>query len=176
MGDLSKKKPAAKNTRKTPGYANDPSCRPIPKSTQPKEFWRQIHYVHVPKCGGTAFGQIIRQAVCHLNADKGSLSGNLDCCLNTSVHCFAPSKCPLRPDCLAVHGCRLCDCRHIPQLKYMRVAPSVTMLREPVTRSTSAFLFRGHNPNWDRFNVREEFSNFPLKKPKYSFWTGGLIV
>ena len=82
---------------------------------------------------------------------------------------LAPSKCPCGRDCLAVHGCRLCDCRHIPQLKYMRVAPSVTMLREPVTRSTSAFLFRGHNPNWDRFNVREEFSNFPLKKPKYSF-------
>ena len=148
---------------------HDEPCRPIPKSTHPKEYWRQIHYVHVPKCGGTAFGQVIRQAACHINADLGALDGHLDCCLNTSIHCFASPKCPLRPDCLAVHGCRLCDCRHIPQMRYMKVAPSVTMLRDPVTRSTSAFLFRGHSPNWDRFNVRAEFPNFPTKKPKYTF-------
>ena len=43
------------------------------------------------------------------------------------------------------------------------------MLRDPVKRSTSAFLFRGHNPNWDRFNVREEFPNYPTKQPKYTF-------
>ena len=36
-------------------------------------------------------------------------------------------------------------------------------------RSVSGYLFRGHSPNWDRFNVRKEFPNFPSQKPKYTF-------
>ena len=46
---------------------------------------------------------------------------------------------------------------------------SITILRNPVKRSVSGYLFRGHSPNWDRFNVRKEFPNYPSQKPKYSF-------
>jgi len=46
---------------------------------------------------------------------------------------------------------------------------SITILRNPVKRSVSGYLFRGHSPNWDRFNVRKEFPNFPSQKPKYTF-------
>jgi hypothetical protein len=36
-------------------------------------------------------------------------------------------------------------------------APSVTVIREPVSRLISAFHYRGHSPNLDFFQVRKEF-------------------
>ena len=44
---------------------------------------------------------------------------------------------------------------------------SITILRNPFKRAVSGYLFRGHSPNWDRFNVRKEFPNYPSKTPKY---------
>ena len=36
-------------------------------------------------------------------------------------------------------------------------APQVTIMRDPVTRFVSAWHYRCHHPNYDCFNVREEF-------------------
>lgn len=35
--------------------------------------------------------------------------------------------------------------------------PSITIIREPISRLISAFFYRGHSPNLDFFQVREEF-------------------
>ena len=38
-----------------------------------------------------------------------------------------------------------------------------------MTRFVSGFFYRAHSPNWDRFNIRPEFSEDPTYPFKYSF-------
>jgi hypothetical protein len=39
--------------------------------------WKQIHFIHVPKCGGTSMTSLLRDIQCHSDP-----VGNADCCLN----------------------------------------------------------------------------------------------
>jgi hypothetical protein len=51
-----------------------------------------------------------------------------------------------------------------------RPMPSITILREPVSRLLSAFFYRGHSPNNDFFQVRPYFKDIrDGKLPKVEF-------
>ena len=71
-------------------------------------FFR-VHYVHVPKSGGTAFGQVIRLLVCKMNEAKGAMDGSLDCCLNTVClkHNFQRNLAPTSPSVSTTWGSTL---------------------------------------------------------------------
>ena len=47
----------------------------LPESSRGIDYWDRVHYVHVPKSGGTAFGQVIRLLVCKMNEAKGAMDG-----------------------------------------------------------------------------------------------------
>lgn len=102
------------------------------------------HFVHIPKCGGTSMTSILRQIACNLDPQR-----NADCCTN-------PGFCDwhARRRCNAIKGC----INHFPQSKWIyKEQPSITIMREPVSRAISAFFYRGHSPNLDFFQVRPEF-------------------
>ena len=83
-----------------------------------------------------------------------------------------------------MYGCNFCDCTHDPVMRFFGQPGvlSVTLLRHPVARAVSScvggppiaradsqesenprkpsrvrYFYRGHTPNWDRFDVRPEF-------------------
>ena len=98
------------------------------------------------QAGGTSFTKVLRRMMCTRN---GATEAELDCC---DVGWCDWQK---GMTCQNIHGCT----NHIPRLyKWLaRPLPSVTILRNPVTRFVSAWHYRCHHPNYDCFNVREEF-------------------
>lgn len=147
-----------------------PPCPTLPRTKTNLGHWKKIHFVHVPKAAGTAMGQALRALVCQMNADRGAFekTNGLNCCLNRTKFCDLGGKC-MTPGCSAILGCELCECWHLPALKHMKDTPSITMIRDPVQRAISGYLFRGHSPNWDRFNVRNEFAKHPGQGRHYSY-------
>ena len=148
-------------------WLENPRCVPSPgslfQSPRPQMRWNTAHFVHIPKCGGTTFGRMMRRLVCAMN-DFGP---DLDCCIEPEQQ-ICDTDCPShnQPDCQALWGCRFCDCRHTPQIRHMELGVSVVILRNPIHRIISAFYFQGHSPNWDRFGVRDEFVEGPESWPR----------
>ena len=161
---------AERAKRRAAKDAARPPCPRHPRVNRTAERWRQLHFVHIPKAAGTALGQALRALVCEMNADRGAFAerNGLNCCLNRTKFCDLGGKCST-PGCSAIWNCELCECWHTPALKHLGKVPSITMIRNPVERAISGYLFRGHSPNWDRFNVRPEFSKHPGQGRRFSY-------
>jgi hypothetical protein len=96
----------------------------IPPTQQPydKSFFQEIHFVHIPKCGGTTMTAVLRQIQCNLDPVT-----NADCCLN-------PGFCDWHAHrrCKSISGC----INHFPNRKkiYKKTTPSCAVFREPISR------------------------------------------
>ena len=124
------------------------------------------HFVHVPKCGGTAMSSVLRRMMCVKNAPavgNETRPYEVDCCKPGS--CDPPGR-----KCDALYGCS----GHSPRMRKMRLVErgaatqdgaqgvgSFTMIRNPVLRVLSAFYYRGHSPNSDNYHVRRAFCAQP---------------
>ena len=60
-----------------------------------------LHFIHIPKCGGTSMTAVLRQVACELNKDK-----NVDCCTNQGFCDWHAHR-----RCSAIKGCT----DHFPQ-------------------------------------------------------------
>ena len=101
---------------------------------------------------------ILREVACTIDPAR-----NHDCCTNKGFcdwHAFRR--------CEAIRGCT----NHIPNRRWIfkPTQPSITSLREPVSRLLSAWFYRGHSPNLDFFQVRPWFKEIEQgKRPKVVF-------
>lgn len=111
---------------KKPEVEEDDTPPPVRISTPPptkkgknKQF--DLHFIHIPKCGGTTMTSILRQIECALNPVK-----NADCCLN-------PGFCDwhAKRRCSVIQGC----INHFPNREFIfENMPSIAVFREPVSR------------------------------------------
>jgi len=133
----------------------------------------RAHFVHMPKCGGTALSAVMRRMLCVRNTPDFLRPANtsaivtyeeIDCCID-------PGTCdpPQDRKCNAIFGCH----GHAPRIRKSRLVEpgkatvvdgvpgfglgSYTMMRHPVARVLSAYKYRCHNPNHDCYNVRKDF-------------------
>ena len=123
----------------------------------PKQAIR-LHFMHIPKCGGTSMTAVLREVMCDVDPVRMS-----DCCTN-------PGFCDMGSNrkCAAIKGC----VNHFAnrQFIFKPELPSVTIMRHPVSRLVSAWFYRCHSPNSDCFQVRPEFKLIKQKKkPKAVF-------
>ncbi len=80
-----------------------------------------MHFIHVPKCGGTSMTAILREIACKMDPNR-----NTDCCTN-------PGFCDwwTFQRCASIRGCT----SHIPQRPWIfKPLPSITLLRDPTSR------------------------------------------
>lgn len=117
-----------------------------------------IHFIHVPKCGGTSMTSILRKVACSIDSNR-----NQDCCTNPGFCDWHAMR-----RCASIKGCT----SHFPNRPWIfkDKLPSIAVLREPTSRLLSAFYYRGHSPNNDFFQVRPYFKDIrDGKLPKVMF-------
>lgn len=132
--------------------------RETKNNLSPSENSKELHFVHIPKCGGTSMTAVLRQVACHMDPVS-----NKDCCTN-------PGFCDWHANrrCSVIKGC----INHFPHrnLIFKANLRSITILREPYSRLLSAWFYRGHSPNSDYFQVRPEFKEIKNgRRPKATF-------
>jgi hypothetical protein len=80
-----------------------------------------MHFIHIPKCGGTSMTAVLREMACAMNP-----SVNLDCCKNPGFcdwHAFRR--------CSVIKGCT----DHFPNRAWIyKPQPSIALFREPTSR------------------------------------------
>ena len=94
---------------------------PPPTKRRRKDEKFDLHFIHIPKCGGTTMTTILRQIECALDPVK-----NADCCLN-------PGFCDwhAKRRCAVIQGC----INHFPNREYIfENMPSIAVFREPLSR------------------------------------------
>ena len=92
-----------------------------PLLSKKKDQKFSIHFIHVPKCGGTTMTTALRQVMCEVDPIK-----NRDCCIN-------PGFCDHNSNrrCSVIKGC----INHFPNRPFIfRDMPTVTLFRDPVSR------------------------------------------
>ena len=117
-----------------------------------------IHFIHVPKCGGTSMTSILRKVACSIDSNR-----NQDCCTNPGFCDWHAMR-----RCASIKGCT----SHFANRPWIFKdnLPSIAVLREPTSRLLSAFYYRGHSPNNDFFQVRPYFKDIrDGKLPKVLF-------
>ena len=117
-----------------------------------------IHFIHVPKCGGTSMTSILRKIACSIDSNR-----NQDCCTNPGFCDWHAMR-----RCASIKGCT----SHFANRPWIFKdnLPSIAVLREPTSRLLSAFYYRGHSPNNDFFQVRPYFKDIrDGKLPKVLF-------
>ena len=81
----------------------------------------KIHFIHIPKCGGTTMTTLLRQIQCAADPIRNS-----DCCLN-------PGFCDWHAHrrCSTIMGC----INHFPNRKFIyKPMKSIAVFREPISR------------------------------------------
>jgi len=81
----------------------------------------KIHFIHIPKCGGTTMTTLLRQIQCSADPNRNS-----DCCLN-------PGFCDWHAHrrCSTIMGC----INHFPNRKFIyKPMKSIAVFREPISR------------------------------------------
>ena len=104
----------------------------------------EMHFVHVPKCGGTSVTKVLRRMAC---AKNNGTEDTLDCCLRPGF-CGAPEH----RMCRMIMGC----INHLPKMRQSFLPakrPSLTILRSSLSRVVSSWHYRCHNPNFDCFKL-----------------------
>lgn len=111
----------------------------IIQTPAPTYNFEQIHFVHIPKCGGTSMTALLRQIMCEIDPTK-----NADCCLNPGFCDYNDKR-----KCNSIKGC----INHFPNRyniffdfeiniifiiiirKFIfKPIPSITVLRDPIAR------------------------------------------
>lgn len=105
----------------TPLPTVKPTLPPPPKPTINLDF-DELHFIHIPKCGGTTMTAILRQFQCQRDPEK-----NKDCCTNPGFCDWHAMR-----RCATIKGC----INHFPNRKFLYKdhIPSITVFREPTSR------------------------------------------